>query len=78
MTVTDCSEILTKLSGLRAVFSLRTYYACSFGAMLINSSVIYDVEAVYRQMGSAAMDEDFEQAGTWKPTVLIRNEVTIA
>jgi hypothetical protein len=46
--------------------------------MLINSSVIYDVEAVYRQMGSAAMDEDFEQAGTWKPTVLIRNEVTIA
>jgi hypothetical protein len=45
--------------------------------MLINSSVIYDAEAVYRQMGSAGIDADFEQAGTWKPTLLTRYEVTI-
>lgn len=77
MIVTDCAEILSKLSGIRAVFSLRTHYTRSLGAMLINSSVIYDAEAVYRQMGSAGIDADFEQAGTWKPTLLTRYEVTI-
>jgi hypothetical protein len=46
--------------------------------MLINSSVIYDIEAVYRQMGSPAIAVGCEQAGTWKPTVLTRYEVAIA